>query len=82
MGTKVRVTHLDNKKSVVVRINDRGPYLKGRIIDLSGRAATALDMISAVTAEVRLEILEKKHIPLNQNQPIFLNLSFLLRKYQ
>lgn len=59
MGTKVRVTRLDNKKSVVVRINDRGPYLKGRIIDLSGRAATALDMIIAGEAEVKLEVLGK-----------------------
>ncbi len=59
MGTKVRVTRLDNKKSVVVRINDRGPYLKGRIIDLSGRAATSLDMIIAGEAEVKLEVLGK-----------------------
>ena len=59
MGTSVRVTRLDNKKSVVVRINDRGPYLKGRIIDLSGRAASALDMIADGTAEVKLEVLGK-----------------------
>lgn len=59
MGTKVRVTRLDSKKSVVVRINDRGPYLKGRIIDLSGRAASSLDMIADGTAEVKLEILGK-----------------------
>ncbi len=57
MGTRVKVTRLDNKKSVVVRINDRGPYLKGRIIDLSGRAASALDMIIDGTAEVKLEVL-------------------------
>ncbi len=59
MGTKVRVTRLDSKKSVVVRINDRGPYLKGRIIDLSGRAASSLDMIADGTAEVKLEVLGK-----------------------
>jgi rare lipoprotein A len=59
MGTKVRVTRLDNKKSVVVRINDRGPYLKGRIIDLSGRAATTLDMIADGTTEVKIEVLGK-----------------------
>lgn len=59
MGTKVRVTRLDNKKSVVVKINDRGPYLKGRIVDLSGRAAASLDMIADGTAEVRLEVLGK-----------------------
>jgi len=59
MGTKVRVTRLDSKKSVVVRINDRGPYLKGRIVDLSGRAAASLDMIADGTAEVKLEVLGK-----------------------
>lgn len=59
MGTKVRVTRLDNKKSVVVRINDRGPYIKGRIIDLSGKAAIALDMLGNIKTEVKLEILSK-----------------------
>jgi len=59
MGTKVRVTRLDNKKSVVVTINDRGPYIKGRIIDLSGRAAAALDMLGDVKTEVKLEVLGK-----------------------
>lgn len=59
MGTRVRVTRLDNKKSVVVRINDRGPYIKGRIVDLSGRAASALDMLGDVKTEVKLEVLGK-----------------------
>lgn len=59
MGTKVRVTRLDSKKSVVVRINDRGPYIKGRIIDLSGRAAAALDILGDVKTEVKLEVLGK-----------------------
>lgn len=59
MGSRVRVTRLDNKKSVVVRINDRGPYIKGRIIDLSGRAAAALDMLGDVKTEVKLEVLGK-----------------------
>lgn len=59
MGSKVRVTRLDTKKSVVVRINDRGPYIKGRIIDLSGRAAAALDILGDVKTEVKLEILSK-----------------------
>ena len=58
-GTKVRVTRLDNKKSVVVRINDRGPYFKGRVIDLSGRAASSLDMDADGTAEVKIEVLGK-----------------------
>ena len=56
-GTYVVVTNLDNGKSVTVRINDRGPFVKGRIIDLSYAAAKAIDMIGTGTAPVRLEIL-------------------------
>ena len=53
-GTKVKVINLDNGKSVTVRINDRGPYAKGRIIDLSKGAAKKVDMIEAGTAKVKL----------------------------
>jgi len=56
-GTYVMVTNLNNGKSVTVRINDRGPFVKGRIIDLSYAAAKAVDMIGTGTAPVRLEIL-------------------------
>jgi rare lipoprotein A len=56
-GTYVVVTNMDNGKSVTVRINDRGPFVKGRIIDLSYAAAKAVDMIGTGTAPVRLEIL-------------------------
>ena len=55
-GTKVRVTNLDNGKSVVVRINDRGPHVESRIIDLSGAAAEKLGMVDAGEAAVRIEI--------------------------
>lgn len=57
-GTKVRVTNLDNKKDVVVRVNDRGPFKEGRIIDLSLAAAKELDLIKMGTAKVKLEVLE------------------------
>jgi rare lipoprotein A len=57
MGTRVRVTNTRNGKSVVVRINDRGPYGHGRIIDLSEAAAKELDMIDAGTAPVTLEVI-------------------------
>lgn len=57
-GTKVRVTNLKNQKSVIVRINDRGPYAKGRIIDLSAQAARELNMVRAGVAPVRVEPLE------------------------
>ncbi|UCE42804.1 MAG: septal ring lytic transglycosylase RlpA family protein [Candidatus Aminicenantes bacterium] len=56
-GTYVVVTNLNNGKSVTVRINDRGPFVKGRIIDLSYAAAKAVDMIGSGTAPVKLEIL-------------------------
>ena len=53
----VRVTNLDNGRSVVVRLNDRGPFAKGRIIDLSRAAAEQLDMIRAGTARVEVRSL-------------------------
>ena len=56
-GTRVRVTNEDNGRSVVVRINDRGPWVEGRIIDLSYAAATQLGMIEAGVVRVRLEVL-------------------------
>jgi len=57
-GSRVRVTNLDNGRSVVVRINDRGPYVKGRLIDLSYAAARELQFIKRGTARVRLEVLD------------------------
>ncbi len=56
-GTRVRVHDLDNGRDVELRINDRGPFVKGRIIDLSNAAAKSMQMIGAGTAHVRLEIL-------------------------
>lgn len=56
----VRVTNLENGRSVVVRVNDRGPFLHGRIIDVSRRAAELLGFISKGTARVRIEVLEKE----------------------
>ena len=53
-GTKVLVKNLKNGKTVKVRINDRGPFVKGRIIDLSYAAARKLDMLSAGVVRVRL----------------------------
>ena len=55
-GTIVRVTNLHNKKSVEVRINDRGPFIEGRIIDLSRAAADAIEMTARGVAIVKLEI--------------------------
>lgn len=56
-GTYVMVTNLDNDRSAVVRINDRGPFVKDRIIDLSYASAQVLGLVGPGTARVRLEIL-------------------------
>lgn len=56
-GTRVRVTHLASGRQVVVRINDRGPFSKGRLIDLSRRAAEQLGMLRQGVAPVRVEAL-------------------------
>ena len=56
-GTRVRVTNLNNDKSVVVRINDRGPHTRGRLIDLSQAAASQLGMLRSGTARVRVQAL-------------------------
>lgn len=57
-GTIVRVIRNDTLQNVVVRINDRGPYIEGRIIDLSWAAATDLGLVNAGHLPVHLEILE------------------------
>lgn len=57
-GTRVRVTHLSSGRSVVLRINDRGPYVKGRVIDLSMAAAHRLDVARAGTARVKIEAVQ------------------------
>lgn len=59
MGTKVRVTNVNNGKSVVVRINDRGPYIKGRIIDVTKGAAQKLDFIKNGVVHCVVEVLHK-----------------------
>jgi peptidoglycan lytic transglycosylase len=57
-NTSVLVTNLNNNKSVIVRINDRGPYVGDRVIDLSYAAAKTIDMVGTGTAPVRLEIVK------------------------
>jgi len=59
-GSQVKVTNLSNQRSVIVRINDRGPYYQGRIIDLSQAAAERLDMVQSGITKVKLEVLDPK----------------------
>jgi rare lipoprotein A len=54
----VKVTNLKNGKSVIVRVNDRGPYVKGRIIDLTVVAAKKIEMVSDGIVPVRVEVLK------------------------
>ena len=56
-GTRVEVTNLENGRSVVVRINDRGPFVEGRVIDLSQAAARELRFLGRGTTRVRLKVL-------------------------
>ncbi|UFH56390.1 septal ring lytic transglycosylase RlpA family protein [Spirosoma sp. KNUC1025] len=59
LNTLVEVTNLDNQRSVIVRINDRGPFSKGRVIDLTHAAAHALGMVSKGIANVSLRVVGK-----------------------
>ena len=56
-GTLVRVTNVRNRRSVIVRINDRAPAVGSRVIDLTPRAASAIGLLGISTAEVHLEVL-------------------------
>ena len=57
-GTRVKITNLSNDKSCVVRINDRGPHTRGRLIDVSHEAAEQLGMLRSGTARVRVQALD------------------------
>ncbi len=58
-GTRVKVTNLANDKTVVVRINDRGPFVKGRIIDLSKTAFSSIGRLSEGLLKVRIELVSE-----------------------
>ncbi len=59
-GTLVKVTRLDNNKSVQVRVNDRGPFISGRIIELSREAASRVDLIQDGATRVKVEVVKEK----------------------
>ena len=62
MPSLVRVTNLDNGKSVIVRVNDRGPYMRGRVMDVSTKAASLLGFRNIGTAKVRLDLLPQESL--------------------
>lgn len=57
-GTKLRVTNTANGQSVTVRVNDRGPFVQGRVVDVSYSAARALGMVGSGTAPVKLDVVQ------------------------
>ncbi|WP_306458745.1 septal ring lytic transglycosylase RlpA family protein [Aliarcobacter vitoriensis] len=69
MNTVVRVDNLDNGRSTIVRINDRGPFVAGRIIDLSNKAAHEIDMIRKGTAKVKVTVLGYNGLVDDKNAP-------------
>ncbi len=70
MHSVVRVVNLRNNKSVIVRINDRGPYVRGRIIDLSKAAAQEIKMVNSGVVPVRLEVLKKIDVMTKPNRKV------------
>lgn len=70
MHSVVRVVNLRNGKYVIVRINDRGPYIRGRIIDLSTAAAEQIGMINAGVTTVRVEVLKKIDVMTKPNRKV------------
>jgi rare lipoprotein A len=69
MPVNVRVTNLENGRSLILRVNDRGPFAKGRIIDVTERAAKLLGFIQAGTARVRVTFVSRANLPNGQPQP-------------
>ncbi|MCT7466594.1 septal ring lytic transglycosylase RlpA family protein [Aliarcobacter cryaerophilus] len=69
MNTVVRVDNLDNGRSTIVRINDRGPFVAGRIIDLSNKAAHEIDMVRKGTARVKVTVLGYNGLIDDKNAP-------------
>ena len=67
LDTKVKVTNLENGKSVEVKVNDRGPYIPGRVLDLSTQAAKALGMEKEGLALVRIEVVPEQEANLAVN---------------
>lgn len=63
LGAEIRVTNLENNKSIKVRVNDRGPYAKSRVLDLSYAAAKELGFVAQGTARVRIESLDEVREP-------------------
>jgi rare lipoprotein A len=65
-GTRVKVTNLENGRHIIVRINDRGPFVRGRVLDLSRAAAKKLDFVATGTTTVRIDVLKSPALAANE----------------
>lgn len=81
MPSIVKVTRLDNGRSIVVRINDRGPFADDRIIDLSREGARRLGMLRRGTARVRVTLLRRETEAMKRNGQVYANMAALNRRY-
>ena len=79
-GTKLKVTNLKNGKTVTVEVTDRGPYVKGRVIDLSKAAAMDLDMVQAGIANVEIEVVKDE--PEQPRAQLILSEPELLKEFE
>ena len=82
LNTMVEVTNLSNNRSVIVRINDRGPHGKGRIIDLAYSAAKALGMLRTGTANVAIRVVEKSGAMMSLATPKALSTAQLVPAFE
>ena len=81
MPTIVKVTNLQNGRSIVVRVNDRGPFASDRIIDLSKEAARRIKMIRHGTARVRVRVLRDETLALKRSGQVYADMAALNRRY-
>ncbi len=81
-GTKLRVTNERNGKSVVVRVTDRGPYIRGRIIDLSHAAAKELGILSQGVAIVKVERINTNRVPFRSEPASPPEIDFEITEYE
>ncbi len=80
-GTRLKVTNQKNGKSTIVTVTDRGPYAKGRIIDLSKAAAMELDMVAAGVASVTVEVISDTPNSATNSSPIILSEPYLTDEF-
>ncbi|PSJ73347.1 septal ring lytic transglycosylase RlpA family protein [Sphingobacteriales bacterium UPWRP_1] len=60
-GTKIKVSRIDNGKAVIVKVNDRGPYIKGRVVDLSKAAADKIGLTGVGKMQVKIEVIDNSN---------------------